>query len=119
MELRVEYVSIMAQAQKLVGLGAQERLVGYVGQLVALGRGDAMDKLNIDRSIDDYADMCGASARIVRSDEEVAAIRQQRQQAAEAQQAMLAAQSVAKSAKDLSQADLAGDNALASVVDGG
>ena len=38
-ELKVEFVSTLAQAQKMVGLGSMDRLLGTVGNLAA-GSGD-------------------------------------------------------------------------------
>jgi hypothetical protein len=116
--LGVEYVSVMAQAQKLVGLGAQERLIGHIGNLAALGFTDALDKVDIDREIDEYADKVGASARIVRSADEVAKIRQNRAAMQQRQQAMANMQAAAKSARDLAAAPLDSDNALTAIAGG-
>src|SRR3989304_6828450 len=55
MKLKVEYVSVMAQAQKLVGLAGIERLVGFVGEIGKVIP-DALDKLDLDKVIDSYAD---------------------------------------------------------------
>lgn len=117
MQVGVEYVSVMAQAQKLVGLGAQERLVGHVAQ-VASFHPEALDKLDFDSEIDEYADKVGASAKLVRSADEVAAIRQRRQQAQQAQQAIAATQAAAGAAKDLAGASLDGNNALTAIAGG-
>lgn len=117
MQVGVEYVSVMAQAQKLVGLGAQERLVGHVAQ-VASFHPEALDKLDFDSEIDEYADKVGASAKLVRSADEVAAIRQARQQAQQAQQALAATQAAAGAARDLAGASLDGNNVLTAIAGG-
>lgn len=116
-QVGVEYVSIMAQAQKLVGLGAQERLIGHVAQ-VATFHPEALDKIDFDAEIDEYADKVGASAKLVRSADEVTALRQRRQQAQQAQQAMANVQAAAASAKDLAGASLDGNNALTAIAGG-
>src|SRR6185369_3852595 len=43
--LKVEYTSVMAQAQKLIGTTGIERVVGFVGNLIQLGFTDAGDVL--------------------------------------------------------------------------
>lgn len=81
--INVEYTSMLAQAQKAAGLGTIERVIGFVGQLAAMtGNPGVFRKIDIDQTIDEVADRAGAPARMVRSDEDVAAM-----QAAEQQQA--------------------------------
>lgn len=111
MDLKVEYVSIMAQAQKLVGIAGIERFTGYVGQVISANP-ESLDKIDSDQLIDEYADIVSISPRIVRTDDQVAQIRQQRAQAQAQQQQAQAMQQSAMAAKDLSQADMEGDNAL-------
>lgn len=79
--LNVEYTSMLAQAQKAAGLGTIERTIGFVGQtMAAFQRLDMADKIDLDQVIDEYAERAGSPARIVRSDDDVAAIRAQRAQ---------------------------------------
>lgn len=91
-ELRIEFVSVMAQMQRILGLGAIERGVSFVGNIVAQFP-EAGDKLDVDQAIDEYFDIAGTPAKIVRSDEAVAQMRRQRAeaQAAQEQAAQLAA----------------------------
>lgn len=92
MPLTIEYTSMLAQAMKAAGLGTIERTVGFVaGLFQATGgqRADVFDKLDFDQAIDEFADRAGSPARLVRSDDEVAAIRESR---AQQQQAMAMAQ---------------------------
>ncbi len=117
-DLKVEYISIMAQAQKLVGLGGIERFTNYVGGIAGLHPA-ILDKVDGDQLVDYYGDLTSIPPGIVRSDDEAKGIREQQAQAqAQAQKAQNAAMA-AKTAKDLSQADPAGDNALASVIESG
>lgn len=86
-DLKVEYISIMAQAQKLVGTSGIERFAQFAGQ-VAQFKPEVLDKINVDELIDTYGDSLGVAAKILVPDDQVAAIRQQRaQQQAAAQQA--------------------------------
>lgn len=114
-ELDVEYVSVLAQAQRLVNTGAIDRLVAYAGQAAAIWP-EARHKIDIDQSIDEYADALGVDPAIVRSDEEVAERKAAEQQQMQQQQALEAGQQVANTAKTASEVDVAGDNALSTVM---
>jgi hypothetical protein len=111
MPLKVEYISIMAQAQKLVGLAGIERFAGFVNQ-IAQTDPTILDKVDQDQMVDVYGDLTSVPAGIVRSDEDVAKIRAQRAQAQQAQHAAEVANQSAQAAKHLSQTDTGGDNAL-------
>lgn len=95
-ELKVEYISILAQAQKLVGVVGQDRLVQTTMQIATVVP-EAVDKIDFDRVTDNYGEMLGVDPRIIRSTEDAQAIRQAR---AQQQQALADAQQ----AKDLSAA---------------
>ena len=109
--LGVEYISILAQAQRMVGTAGIERLTGYIGNLAAVAP-EVVDKIDLDQSVDEYGEMLGVPGRVVRTDEQVAEIRQQRQQAQQQQQAAEQALAAAEGAKTLSEADTEGNNAL-------
>lgn len=115
MDTRVEYISIMAQAQKLLGTSSIERLAGFVGNLAAANPA-VLDKVNFDQMVDEYGGSLGIKPDLIRSDEEVAQIRAERakQQAAAAQMEQ-AAQAV-QGAKVLSETDMQGDSALNRLV---
>lgn len=112
-KLRVEYVSIMAQAQKLVGISSIERLAGFVANIASqTGNPSTIRKINIDQMIDVYADRLGTDPSIIRTDEEVQAIADAEAQAQQAQNRMAMIEQGANAAKNLSQTDLKSDNAL-------
>ena len=115
--LKIEYVSVMAQAQKLIGLASLERFSGFVGQ-IATANPNVLDKIDFDHLVDVYGDSTGVAPGIVLPDEKVAQIRQQRQQQQQQQQQLAAAQQQAATAKDLSSADMSGDNALTRAIGG-
>jgi len=114
--LRVEYISIMAQAQKLQGIASLERFVGIVGQIAQFKPG-ALDKLDEDQTIDVFADRLSIQPGIVKSDDLVAQIRQAQQQAQQAAQATQTIQAGASAMKDLSQANVSEDNALNRLIE--
>lgn len=111
--LKVEYVSIMAQAQKLAGIGNIERFAGFVSNIAAqTGSPASIRRVNVDNMIKDYADRLSIEPDNLRSDEEVQAIAEAEAKAAQAQQASEMIQAGAGAAKDLSQAGLEDDSAL-------
>lgn len=119
--LKVQYTSIIAQAQKALASGGIEQFTGYVARIKEMSPEDpsAIDKFNPDEAIDHYADANTLPPGIVRDDEEVAQIRQQRaqaqQQAAQAQQA----EQMSKAAKNLAGAPTEGSNALTELLQRG
>ncbi|MDR1045110.1 MAG: head-tail connector protein, partial [Candidatus Adiutrix sp.] len=105
-EIKIEFISILAQAQKQAGLGAINNTVAFVMQM-AQASPTALDKLNIDEAIDEIAEMNGTPPSLIRSDEDVAAMRQQREEQMQQQQQMAMMQQglgmagqAAKAAKD-------------------
>lgn len=115
--LRIEYISVMAQAQKSIGVNSMERFVGFVGGM-AQAKPEALDKLDIDKIIDSYGDSIGVSPSVIVPDEEVQKIRQARAEQIQQQQQMQMAQAAVAGAKDLSQANLEGPNALSAIAGG-
>jgi hypothetical protein len=99
MELKVEYISVMAQAQKVMGVGGMERFVTTTANLAGV-MPDVLDSVNIDRWANRYGDMLGLDPDIINSPEEVAAIRGARAEAqqaqAQAEQAKMEADAVSK-----------------------
>ena len=84
-DLQIEYISILAQAQKAVATGSIERTAAFIGNLAAV-KPDVLDKFDADEAIDQYADMVGSPPSIIVPDDKVKAAREarmQRQQAME------------------------------------
>jgi len=114
-DLNVEYVSVLAQAQRLVNTGAIERLTGYVGEISAVWP-EARHKVDIMQSIDDYAEALGVNPSIIVSDSDV-----QGKVAAEAQAAQQAAMmeqgaAMADMAKTASETSIDDDNVLGATM---
>lgn len=114
-ELKIEYVSIMAQAQKIVGIAGIERFTGFVGQMAQFNP-QVLDKINAEQTIDIVADITSVPPSIVRTDDEVAGIRAQREESQKAQQQAEMMRSAAATAKDLSQSQVSGDNLLTALA---
>lgn len=113
--LKVEYISVMAQAQKMIGIESQERFMSNILAMLPEVPSIA-DKIDFDQAIENYGDNLSIAPGIVRTDEVVAALRQQKAQAQAIQQHAEVMQQSAQAAKNLSQADLSGDNALTRVM---
>lgn len=110
-KLRVEYTSIMAQAQKLSGIETIERFLNFATAVIAQNP-ETRDKVNFDELIDKYGDRLSVDPGLIHSDEDVEGIRAQRAQAAQAQQKAQMLQQGAATAKELSQTQMGGNSAL-------
>lgn len=86
-KLMIDYISMLAQAQKAVATGGVERLFAFAGNLSAV-MPQVLDKLDGDKAIDEYAEMLGTPARIVRDDDVVAGEREERAAAQQEQQGL-------------------------------
>jgi hypothetical protein len=104
MELNVEFISVLAQAQRAVATQGMDRLLGTVSQMAAVNPA-VLDKINFDQVVDDYGDAYGVNPKIIVPDDVAAGIRQQRAQAQQAAQAAATAPQVVESAKTASEID--------------
>ncbi|WP_276724588.1 portal protein [Selenomonas noxia] len=113
-ELKIEYISPLAQAQKMSGLVNIEQAVAFVAQIAQFNQ-DVLDKVDWNESINRYFDMLGAPAAIKRTDDEYAEIQQQKQ---EAEQQARQMQEVAAMAQMSAPAAQAAKNATEAAQDG-
>jgi hypothetical protein len=97
-QLKIEYISVLAQSQQMSGLSGVDRLASFTGG-IAQFIPQVLDKLDADEAVDQYATMLGVPTSIVRSDEAVASLRAQRAQEERRQQQMMEAQEMAKTAQ--------------------
>lgn len=102
----IEYDSPLNRAQRAEDGAAIQRVLEGVGPLAAMDQSvlDAFDKDAIVRIL---ADVNGVPKSVLRSDEAVAALRQQRQQAQATQQMAALAAPAARAIKDVSEAQAA------------
>lgn len=117
-DVKVEYISVLAQAQKMVATGSIDRLASYVGAVAAFNP-EVVDKFDADQSVDEYGTALGVPAKTIRSDDAVAELRQMRQQQQNAQQMAAMAQpmkDMATAAQTASQTQVAGKSALDQMV---
>ena len=115
--LKIEYVSIMAQAQKLAGIANIERFTSFVVNLAATsGISEVLDKADLDQTVDVYGERLGVDAELIRDDDAVAVIRERRLQQQQQQQTMNALDQAADTVQKLSKADLEKDNLMKRMV---
>ena len=117
-EVTIEYISPLAQAQKMAGMTNIEQAIAFTGQLAQFDQ-SVLDKINWAKTIDSYFEMVGAPAGIKRTEDEFEAIQQQKAQAMaeEKQQAQMAqavqmAAPAAQAAKNITEAANDGNPAL-------
>lgn len=114
-ELNVEFVSMLAQAQRAIGTNGIDRFVMSLGQ-VATVKPDVLDKFNADEWADAYSDMLGVDPSLIVASDKVALIRQDRAKQQQAAQQAALAESAANSANKLAGADTSGQNALTDIT---
>ena len=110
--MNIEFVSMLAQAQKATASAGIERLFQLVGGLAGVDP-TVMDNIDFDEAVDEYSMLLNNSPKIIRSPEALADIRKQRADAqAQAQQADIA-QKLSVGAANLSKTNVGGgQNAL-------
>ncbi len=102
-QLRVEYVSIMAQAQRAIGLAGLERFSSFVAQIGQTAP-EIFDTVDDEELVKVYAEGTGIPPKVLRHPEQVAQIRSQRQQQQQAQAQAENAAKLGSAAKDAAAA---------------
>lgn len=110
LKLKVEFVSILAQAQKLLDVQPVERFIQFIGQLAQLKGPEALDKIKTDKMIDRQAVNLGVPADLVADDDEVQKIRDAREQEQKTQQQAQSMLTAADAAKNLGKVPMDTDN---------
>jgi hypothetical protein len=119
MPLNIEFVSVLAQAQRAIGTAATDRFVGNLGVVAGI-KPDVLDKFDADKWADIYSDQLGVDPELVVPDEKVALIRQARAKAQQQAEQTAQAESMAKTANQLGNAPTQGgsSNALTDIMTG-
>lgn len=106
-QLNIEYVSVLAQAQKAVGANNMDRFMGAVGVLAQM-KPDVLDKVDSDRWVEEYADRLGVDPDMIVPGEQVALIRQKRNEVNDAKEKALMLEQQAATAKSLGTTPVGG-----------
>ena len=115
MDLNVEFVSMLAQAQRAIATNSVDRYVANLGA-VAQFKPEVLDKFNADHWADAYGDMLGIDPELIVPGEQVALIRQQRAQAQQALQQTALAEQEANIAQRLGSINTSQPNALSDIT---
>ncbi len=105
--INVEYVSMLQQAQRAAASGGIERLLSLAGNLLA-AKPDIMDNIDTDYALDKYSALLNNDPKIIKSPEDVMAIRQDRAQQMQAQQQAEQIAALSQAGKNLSDTDVGG-----------
>lgn len=120
-KLKIDYISILAQAVRVAEIQGINQVTQYVLQLVE-AKPDVLDKINFDKAIEILSERTGVPPEMIVSDDVVKQMRQQRQQAqaqaAQQQQKNEGIQAASQAAKNLGQTPVGGGNALEQLLGG-
>lgn len=106
LQINVQYISTLAQAQRAVGLQSIDRLIATVGAIAGAKQDPGIwDKIDTDEIVDEYADGLGIKPSLIFSDDDVKAARQQRAAQQQQQQTLAAAESASKTAANVGSID--------------
>ena len=100
MELNVEFVSMLAQAQRAIGTNSVDRYVANLGAVAGF-KPDVLDKFDSDAWADAYADMLGVDPKIIVPSDKVALIRKARNEAQAAQAQIESMKTMSEAARNL------------------
>src|SRR5690606_13222283 len=115
MEMKVDFISTLTQAQKLIGAISIERGLAFIGQMAPVCR-SIVDNVDADAAARRYFEATGVPPDLVTEEEMMMAQRQARaEQQMQAEQTALAVEQ-AKAGKMLSESDLGGNNVLAQLM---
>lgn len=111
-EIRPQYISILATAQRAIGTVPLERLLQFVGQVSAVAP-QVLDIVDFDEFVYTYGTNIGADPSVMRDKEQLALVREANAEQTAAVQATETAAVGVKAAQTLSQTDVGGGaNAL-------
>ncbi len=125
-DVKIEFVSLLAQAQKMVATSAVDKLMHFVSTITPL-QSNIADAIDADKAVDEYADYLGIAPSILRPQDERDQLRHEREQATRAvEQAKLEQdaqnhgiknlQEVSKVVKNLSETELKSDSPMGAIV---
>lgn len=95
--IKVEFVSLLAQAQKMADVPAIEKTMAFMGNLAGIYP-EIADNIDFDKALREFGNKNGAPELIFKAEQDVEDLRQQR---AQAQQQQQQAEQLAQTAKPL------------------
>lgn len=114
--VQIEYVSMLALAQRAAATAGIERTYAFAGSIAA-AKPEVLDNFDEDETINYYSELMGVPPKLMRSPQQVAQIRQNRAQQQQAAAMAQLTQAGVQGAQTLSQTDVGGgQNALSSML---
>lgn len=107
MDIQVEFISVLAQAQRAVATQGMDRLLGVVGQL-AQAKPEVLDKIDFDQVVDEYGEAYGVSPKVILPDNIVADMRAQRAAAMQAERTAATMPTTVETIKNAGEIDVQG-----------
>lgn len=117
-EIDYDYIGILAQAQKQLGLNSINTGIGAIQMLQAI-KPDVIDNFDADAALREIFDVAGINPNLLRSNATVEEIREARAKAEEARVQQEQALQAAQTAKTLSDTKLDDDNVLTAAAQQG
>jgi hypothetical protein len=114
-DLNVEFVSMLAQAQRAISTNGIDRFVGNLGQVAAF-KPEVLDKFDADKWVDVYSDQMGVDPELVVADDKVVLIRDHRAKVQQAAQQAALLEQGASAANKLGNTPTQGKNALTDAI---
>lgn len=118
-ELSIEYVSVLSQAQKAQSVGSIERSLQFAGMMAQAGFAQAMDNIDPDGAISAYNEAIGAPAQMLNNSDRVEQIRRARAEEAMRQEEWEKGAALLEGVKTMSETQTTGDSLLAGLIGGG
>ena len=108
-ELKVQFNSVLAQAQQAVGTGTIDRFVSSLG-MIAQVKPEVLDRFDADQWVEVYSDKLGVDPELIVPGDKAALIRQDRAKQQQAAQSAAALNSVADTVGKLGSVPTDGDS---------
>ena len=113
--LAIEYISVMATAQKLPSIVGLEKFTQFTGNIMQAFP-QAADRYDVDASLDSYGEAVGVDPRVIRDIKEANQIRTAKAKQTQMAAGLQAAQAGATTAKTLADTPITPDSALGAMI---
>ena len=117
--VQIEFISMLASAQKAAATGSIERYVQFGAQLAQVGLTGALDRIDVDGTMDEYGEMTGVPGKVIVDLKKAMAARDARAKQAQGQETLNNLQALATTAKTAGEIDVGGgQNAVSAAIQG-
>jgi hypothetical protein len=116
-DIQVEFISVLAQAQKAIGTNSVDRFINSLAGVASI-KPEVLDKFDQDEWVDSYTDSLGTDPKLVVPTDKVIEIRKARAAQQAQQEQMNQLQQGADTANKLAAAKTGDDSALTSIMRG-